>query len=199
MAFASGMAAISSVLLSLLKPGDEVIAPPDALRLHANLIANILPRYGVRSKLVDLTQTSGLAHHINERTKVVYFKIRPTPASRSSTLPRCAKSPGRGREGGSRQHAGHSSLPETAGPGSGRRGASATKYQRPRRRRRWRGGGRRRRLRPRAQVRLHVRVRRVMSPFTAWLLLRGLKTLALRMREHGGTLAVAQYLEGIPV
>ena len=39
----------------------------------------------------------------------------------------------------------------------------------------------------------------VMSPFTAWLLLRGLKTLPVRMRQHAeNALAIATYLEEHP-
>jgi len=38
-----------------------------------------------------------------------------------------------------------------------------------------------------------------IAPFTAWLLIRGIKTLALRMERHSeNALAVARYLEGHP-
>ena len=39
----------------------------------------------------------------------------------------------------------------------------------------------------------------VMSPFDAWLLLRGLKTLGVRMRQHEeNAMAVAKFLENHP-
>ena len=200
-AFASGMAAISSVLLSLLKPGDEVIAHRMLYGSTRNLIANILPRYGVRSKLVDLTQTSGLAHHINERTKVVYFE---TPSNPSLEIIDIAALCEIARAAGAKVVVDNTlATPVFQRPLA--QGAdvvvhSANKY-----------------IRGHGEFGAGVAVAAdadyahelkfgymcefggVMSPFTAWLLLRGLKTLALRMREHErNALAVAQYLEGHP-
>ena len=79
-AFASGMAAISSVLMSLLKPGDEVVAHRMLYGSAWNFIKNILPRYGVASRLVDLTSIVDLADQITARTKVVYLETPVNPS-----------------------------------------------------------------------------------------------------------------------
>ncbi len=63
-----------------------------------------------------------------------------------------------------------------------------------------RGVGGRREPRPRAQVAEHVRVYgTVLDPHAAWLVQRGVRTLALRMRQQCATaLALAHMLEGHP-
>ena len=54
-AFSSGMAAISSVLFSLLKPKDNVIIHKTLYGSSYNVVTNILPKYGVNYKIVDLS------------------------------------------------------------------------------------------------------------------------------------------------
>src|SRR5690606_30794285 len=78
-AFSSGMAAISSVLFSLLKPGDNVIAHRTLYGSTYNVITNLLPKYGVNSRLVDLRDVDGLLDLIDENTKVIYFETPSNP------------------------------------------------------------------------------------------------------------------------
>ena len=78
-AFASGMAAVSSVLFSLLKPGDLVIGNKTLYGSTYNVIKNLLPQYGVHSKLVDLTDLNTLEEAIEPNTKVIYFETPSNP------------------------------------------------------------------------------------------------------------------------
>ncbi len=78
-AFASGMAAISSTLLSLLNPQDEVIAHKTIYGSSYSVISNLLPRYKVSSKFADLTDALNLQNAITPNTKVVYFETPANP------------------------------------------------------------------------------------------------------------------------
>ena len=79
-AFASGMAAISSTLLSLLQPNDEVIAHKTLYGSSYNVIASLLPKYSVTSKFVDLTDASNLQTAITPNSKVIYFETPANPS-----------------------------------------------------------------------------------------------------------------------
>jgi len=200
-AFASGMAAISSVLMSLLKPGDEVIAHRVLYGSAWNLIKNILPQYGISSRLVNLTDVSNLADEITERTKVIYFE---TPTNPNLDIIDIAAVCDAARAKGAKVVVDNTfATPFFQRPlelGADVVVHSATKY-----------------ISGHGDVIAGIAVAGdedyagelkfgymcefggVMSPFTGWLLLRGLKTLALRMREHeNNALAVARYLEQHP-
>ena len=69
-AFASGMAAISSVLFSLLKPKESVIAHRTLYGSSYNVITKLLPEYNIDYKMIDLTDINKLKSSIDENTKV---------------------------------------------------------------------------------------------------------------------------------
>lgn len=200
-AFASGMAAISSVLMSLLKPGDEVIGHQVLYGSAWNLVKNILPEYGVKSRLLDLTNGAELASQISDCTKVIYFETPVNPSMEIIDIPavcRVAKAKGikvvvdntfatpyfqRPLELGADVVV-HSATKYISGHGDVIAGVAIAKESEYI-----------------ADLRFGYMCEfgGVMSPFTGWLLLRGLKTLALRMREHEkNSLAVAEYLQGHP-
>ena len=200
-AFASGMAAISSVLMSLLKPGDEVVAHRVLYGSAWNFIKNILPRYGVNSRMVNLAAIGDLADQIGDRTKVIYFE---TPTNPGLDIIDIAAVCDAARARGVKVVVDNTfATPFFQRPlelGADVVVHSATKY-----------------ISGHGDVIAGIAVAKdedyagelkfgymcefggVMSPFTGWLLLRGLKTLALRMREHEkNALAVARYLEQHP-
>ncbi len=78
-AFASGMAAISSVLLSLLASGDEIIAHRTLYGSSHSVICKLLPKYKITPKILDLTKLSDLENHISAATKVIYFETPANP------------------------------------------------------------------------------------------------------------------------
>jgi cystathionine beta-lyase/cystathionine gamma-synthase len=79
-AFASGMAAISAVFLSLCPQGSEVIAHKTMYGCTYSLLTNWLPRFGVRVHLADLNDPETLPRLLNRNTRVVYFEspVNPT-------------------------------------------------------------------------------------------------------------------------
>jgi methionine-gamma-lyase len=200
-AFSSGMAAISSVLFSLLKPGDNVIAHRTLYGSTYNVITNLLPQYGVNSKLVDLRDVDGLLDLIDENTKVIYFE---TPSNPDLTVLDIERISNIAKEKGVKVVVDNTfATPYFQRPltlGADVVVHSATKY-----------------ICGHGDVVGGVAVAKdldyihhlkfdymcefggVMSPFNAWLLLRGLKTLPIRMREHEkNALEVAKYLNSHP-
>ncbi len=200
-AFASGMAAISSVLLSLLKPGDEIVAHPMLYGSTQNFVKNILPRYGISSRLLNLADVSALASALSDRTKVIYFETPVNPSLEIIDIRAICQIAGtRGIKVVVDNTFATPYFQRPLSLGADVVVHSATKY-----------------ISGHGDVIAGIAVARdgdyaqelkfgymcefggVMSPFTAWLLLRGLKTLALRMREHEqNALAVARYLNDHP-
>ena len=78
-AFASGMAAISSVLFSLLKPGDNFIVNRTLYGSSYNVATKVLPQYGVECRLVDLRKEEDLWKHLDRNTKAIYFETPSNP------------------------------------------------------------------------------------------------------------------------
>lgn len=78
--FASGMAAISAALGSILSPGDEVLAHTLLYGCTHSLFTNWYPRLGYNVQRVDCTNTDNIWNGITEKTRIVYFEspINPT-------------------------------------------------------------------------------------------------------------------------
>src|ERR1700746_351889 len=70
---ASGMAAISRALLSILKAGDEVIATRALYGGSYRLMRDIFPRMGIVVRHVE-TDLAGIERLVNPRTKVLYIE-----------------------------------------------------------------------------------------------------------------------------
>lgn len=200
-AFSSGMAAISSVLFSLLKPGDNVIVHKTLYGSSFNVATNLLPQYGVDCKIADLRDLEELKDLIDDNTRVIYFE---TPSNPSLTILDIKAISQLARERDVRVVVDNTfATPYFQRPLS--LGAdvvvhSATKY-----------------ICGHGDVVGGVAIAKdldyihylkfdymcefggVMSPFNAWLLLRGLKTLSVRMREHEkNAIRVAEFLKEHP-
>ncbi len=77
--FASGMGAISSVLLTLLSCGDHLISDTTLYGCTLSVIAEHLVRFGINVQFVDLSNLDQLREAIKENTKVVYFETPANP------------------------------------------------------------------------------------------------------------------------
>src|SRR5882757_9812588 len=87
MTTASGMGAISSVMVTLLSSGDEVVIDHT---LYGNTFAyftQALPRFGIVVKLADFTRPETLAAQLSEKTRVVYFETPANPNLRVIDIP----------------------------------------------------------------------------------------------------------------
>jgi len=79
LAFASGMSAEDTVLRALLVPGDHVIIPDDAYGGTFRLVARVLAATGVEWSAVDLTDPSALGAALRPTTKVVWVETPTNP------------------------------------------------------------------------------------------------------------------------
>jgi methionine-gamma-lyase len=86
---ASGTAAISSALLSVLKAGDEVIATRALYGGTYRLMRDIFPRMGIVVRHVD-TDLAGIERLVNPRSKALYIETPTNPSLRLVDLRKAA-------------------------------------------------------------------------------------------------------------
>ncbi|KPB01538.1 methionine gamma-lyase [Ahrensia marina] len=79
---ASGMGAITSTLWSFLEAGDEIIIDKTLYGCTFAFMTHGLPRFGVNVKLVDMTTPANLTEAISDKTKLVYFETPANPNNR---------------------------------------------------------------------------------------------------------------------
>jgi cystathionine beta-lyase/cystathionine gamma-synthase len=77
--FASGMAAISAVLGSALRQGQEVLAHHTLYGCTYSLMTNWLPRFGIQARFTDFLKTESLQEQITPTTRVLYFETPTNP------------------------------------------------------------------------------------------------------------------------
>ena len=201
LALASGMGAITSVLWTLLSPGDEVIVDKTLYGCTFAFMHHGLRKFGITITHVDLTDPANLSAAMSDRTRVVYFETPANPNMRLVDIEAIAII----------AHAGNAvvvvdntyATPYLTRPialGADLVVHSATKYL---------GGhgdlvagvvvGRAEVISEIRLVGMKDMTGSVMAPFNAMLLLRGLKTLALRMERHcASARIVAEWLQGHP-
>ena len=78
LAFGSGMAAISSIV-TLLDPGDHVIVCDDVYGGTYRLFEQILRKYGLSFSYVDATDISNVSKEITDKTKMVWLESPTNP------------------------------------------------------------------------------------------------------------------------
>ncbi len=85
---ASGMGAISTTLMTLAGAGDEIIAGRSIYGGTYALLKNLLPRFGVTTRFVDLADPGAVRAAFTPRTRVVYCESISNPLLEVSDLPR---------------------------------------------------------------------------------------------------------------
>ena len=76
---ASGMAAISATLFSLLQSGDEIVVDQIVYGTAFTLFTQGLARFGVRAVFADFTRPETVAAAIGPKTRAVYFETPANP------------------------------------------------------------------------------------------------------------------------
>ena len=79
LAFSSGMAAISTTLMALVKAGDHIALFRDCYRRSRQLIVEVLSRFGVEHTLVEPGDLDGLKAALRPNTKVVMTESPTNP------------------------------------------------------------------------------------------------------------------------
>ena len=201
LATASGMGAISSVFWTFVQAGDEVIIDKTLYGCTFAFLSHGLTRFNVTVKPVDMTNPANLEAAITDRTRIVYFE---TPANPNNRLVDIAAVSQIAHKVGARVIVDNTyATPVLTRPiehGADIVLHSATKYL---------GGhgdliaglvaGTFEDMKQVRLVGLKDMTGAVMSPFTAMLVLRGLKTLELRVDRHcQSARKVAEVLEAHP-
>ncbi|TMI72871.1 MAG: cystathionine gamma-synthase [Bacillati bacterium ANGP1] len=199
LAFASGMAAITTIAY-LLNPGDRVLGPDDVYGGTYRLFVRVLQRYGIQPAFVDMTDLTRVEAAMAARPRMVVIETPTNPFLKILDIARIAElahahdalvvvdntfaSPyfqqplGLGADlvvhSTTKYLGGHSDV-----VGGGVVTSSKELYE---------------------TLKFHQNAAgAVPGPFDCWLVLRGIKTLAVRMERHASNaLQVAQFLRGHP-
>lgn len=197
--FASGMSAITTTVMALVKSGDHIVAQRDIYGGATKFFTQWLPKFGVEATLVDTTDYDQHAAAIRPNTRILYLESPTNPTLRVVDLKRVAAL--------AKKHSLISLIDSTFATPINCRPAefgidlvmhSGTKFF---------GGhadliagivaGRRDLIETIHATRTTLGCN--MDPHAAWLLLRGLKTLAVRVqRQNENALQVAQFLKAHP-
>lgn len=90
--FGSGMGAISSTIMSLVKSGQKVVAHKTLYGCTYSLITNWLPRLGVENSLIDINDFKTLEKELKDpKTRVVYFESVSNPILEIADLEKIAE------------------------------------------------------------------------------------------------------------
>jgi len=197
--FASGMAAVSNTLFAFLEPGDRVVSVKDTYGGTNKVFLEFLPRAGVEVKLCDTTDSDAVAEEVARGCDLLYLETPTNPTLKLVDIESLSKA---GHEAGAIVVVdGTFATPINQSPlalGADLVLHSASKYL----------GGHADALGgvlcgPGELVQRVYHYREIngaaLDPFAAYLLLRGLKTLELRVARHNeNAMKVARFLEGHP-
>ncbi|MBM7646807.1 cystathionine beta-lyase [Scopulibacillus daqui] len=89
-AFASGMAAISTALMILSK-GDHLLISEDVYGGTFRFVTKVLPRFGVDYTFVDMSHIEEVAANIKDNTKIVYIETPSNPLMKIADIKQIAK------------------------------------------------------------------------------------------------------------
>lgn len=190
-AMASGMAAVSAVILSHLKSGDHLIAPDSMYSTTTLFLQEIEEKFGIETSFVDATDAENYANAVKENTKLFWLETPSNPLLKISDIGAIAEI--------ARSKDVITAIDNTFATPFNQRPAkfgvdlivhSATKYF----------GGHsdltagliagKREFVDRARQTVGKLYGGNIAPPVAWLVLRGIKTLALRMERHNKNASV---------
>lgn len=199
-AFASGMSAIMALLFHLLKKGDHAIVSDVAYAALSEVTNEMIPDLGIAITKVDTSDTEAIQTALKPNTKLIYIETPCNPLLRLTDIAKVAEI---ARSGGAKLAVDSTfATPVATKPlllGADFVIHSLTKYL---------GGhgdalggailGYKADLTP-LRKKTSIRLGGSLSPFNAWLILRGLATFPIRMRVHqDNAIKVATYLENHP-
>jgi methionine-gamma-lyase len=196
---ASGMGAISTTVLALVAKGDHVVAQSSHYIGTTNLLTQVLPKFGVTVTQVDQRDTDAFRYAIRAETKLILLETPVNPTMHLTDLAAVAEI--------ARSQGVLTLCDNTVATPLSQRPIglgidlvihSATKYI----------GGHHdllagvvcgsRDLLSRVWD-MSMTLGAIPAPFNAWLALRGVRTLKLRVEQHSRNgLAIARLLEGHP-
>ena len=81
LAFSSGMGATDTVM-KLLKPGDEVITGNDLYGGSYRMFTQIYAQYGIKFHFIDLDDAANISNYVTENTKLIWIETPTNPTMR---------------------------------------------------------------------------------------------------------------------
>ena len=90
-ATSSGMAAIASVVMGLVKTGDQILSAAGIFGGTVSLFENTLSRFGVETVLIDAAETDQFADAINDKTKLIFVETIGNPRMDVPDIPTIAE------------------------------------------------------------------------------------------------------------
>jgi len=198
-AFASGLAAIDAVV-KLLKSGDEILAVDDIYGGAFRLFTHIYEKFGITTRYVDSTQAENVFNAITPQTKLIWIETPTNPTLKISDIAAIARI---ARASGCWLCVDNTfaspALQKPLSLGADIVVHSATKYL---------GGhsdliaG----LVVTKDAALGEKIKfiqnasgAVLAPFDSWLVIRGIETLPLRIKQHSANAqVVAEFLQQHP-
>jgi methionine-gamma-lyase len=79
LALASGMAAISAIVFTLVKSGDHIVAPQSGYSTTANFLRHIGRHFGIETSFVDAVKAENYKWAIQENTKLLWIETPSNP------------------------------------------------------------------------------------------------------------------------
>ncbi len=196
-AFSSGMAAITALLLYHLSPKDHLVISDVTYAAAAEITNDLIPRMGVEVTKVNMSDLDELRAAITPRTKLIYAETPCNPIMRLTDISAVA---GIAHQAGAKlavdstfatpvatrpidlgaDYVIHSLTKYLCGHGDAVGGALLGPAEKL----------------VELRQKVAIRIGGILSPFNAWLIMRGLATLPLRMAAHeSAALEVASFLE----
>src|SRR3989454_1922253 len=198
-AVGSGMAAIAVALMSEMNAGDHVVAAHDCYGTTVTFLRNDLPRFGITNAIVNFQDLEAVKRAITDQTRVLLCEMCTNPLIRVPDLPALAAL---AHDAGALLMV-DNTVPTPVLCQPVRWGGNAVLYSATQNlsghadvigglvigKPSWTDGAR-----AFAQT-----FGPTLGPFDAWLTLRGIRTLAVRMARHtANALALARFLERPP-
>lgn len=195
-AFASGLAAIDAVL-KLLSSGDEILAVDDIYGGAFRLFTHIYEKFGIKVNYVDSTDVQKVFHAVTSKTKLIWIETPTNPTLKISDINAISKIAKANKSLLCVDNTFASpALQQPILHGADIVVHSATKYL---------GGhsdliaglvvAKDKELGDKIKF-VQNASGAILSPFDSWLVIRGIETLPLRIKQHSANaLAIAQFLE----
>ena len=86
-----GMAAVANALFSNLNAGDHVICSDDTFMCTSSMFADILPSKGIETSRVEILDVENIEKAMRPNTKVVYLEVLSNPQLKLANLPEIAR------------------------------------------------------------------------------------------------------------
>ncbi len=86
--FSSGMGAIDAVV-KLLRPGDEVITGDDLYGGSYRMFSKVFANFGIKFHYIDMTDASNIEKYVNEKTRLIWVETPTNPTMQIMDLEAC--------------------------------------------------------------------------------------------------------------